>query len=294
MTTIKTLSGFVLAGIILMGCDSGDSGDSSSPSIGDVGTTIRTNSKGTDAGDYSETFSITTRFVATVSDPQGLDDIVLAEIIYPSGNKSTIHNTDTDTLDNINDDGVLISSNYYTNEHVDTRDIQAQTLRLVDSDGNERTLKYSTSLLEPNESSGKSFVYSPSFSGDTSDGYPGLDVADNIGGTINSGAQSVTAEFELNDDRIEGVWVYLCKPDGDDIEYFGSKSFELSEINLDGTANSKNLNWADVHYDDYTFFSEYEGTGAGIEVYAYSGSLSDNGELEDHPVFSSLTGCVPL
>lgn len=290
MTNIRIFHAVLLASVILVGCNSNDS--AGSPSIDDVGTLIRTNSKGSANGNYSSTFSITTRYLATVSDPQGIDDIVLAQIIHPDGSRTTIHNTSTDDLDRINDDGVLSSFNYYSEEHVDTRDIQVQTLRLVDSDGNEKTLKFSTSLLEPNESDGKTFVYSPSFAGDTTNGYPGLDVAANINGTINSGAENVSVNFELNDDRINGVRLSLCKADGDDIEYFGSKFFDANEVNLDGTANLKILDWSDVHLDEHPLFSEYVGTGAGIEIYAYSGSLSDNGELEGYPVFSSLTGCA--
>ncbi|MFG1495738.1 hypothetical protein ABMA57_03815 [Saccharospirillum sp. HFRX-1] len=278
----------LVGGLALAGCNPDEGDKDPKPRITDVGTTIRTN------GDaFSTSASITVRYVAEIKDAQGDDDIVLAEITYPEGGKDIIHDTRAGASKDKLYDGLLGSSFFYSGSTPDQTGIGSVTLRVVDSDGHEATQTFSTSLLEPDESNGKEFVYSSEFSGDVTNGYPGLAVAEfeDPVGEINNSNQTITVDFSINDDRVKSLYIYFCSSFDNEI----SGLVELkagTDFANDGTVNNKSYRWSDI--ESYESFNQFNSAFSGVQIYAMSSKLSDDGALAEQPVFSSITECAEL
>lgn len=301
MLKLKSTAICMVIGILTTGCNS--ESDSSSPEQEDgpkiinVGTSTRTN---TDT--HSTKYSLTQQFIAEVSDPDGLEDIVLIEARGKTCDcKYVLHDIRTGTdpeVDGLYDDGTAYTANYYTTDHPDSVAVHSYELRVVDADGNEDTVSFKTSMLENSLSADAEFLYSPNYSGtDQTQGYPAFEPPSAITGTIMNNGY-VDIQFDLNEDRAEKASIQFCgRDDQGEWEYFGSAVLEASgNLIVDGS-NSVVLNWeVEAADDDHSgSFDTYRNAeDAGIRIIVYSKAFASEGPFQWEYPMRSITACEPL
>lgn len=294
MSHLKYLAFSLVAGLVLSGCNEtgSDSGSDENsvqqgpePQILNIGTNIRTNSSA-----FSADYSVTIQYVAELADTDGIDDIVLVEVIKEEcGCTTVIHDTRAGTNeDEISEEGVLVSANYYTGTNPDAVIFDNYKLRVVDSAGNETTQDFEPSLLEPTLSADAGFVYSERYSGDdTSQGYPGLALPTNITGSIQDGGY-VNVKFDLQESRAVSAYIWFCTDTG---VLASDVLLATDRLVIDGTTDIQ-IQWSVIEKDN--LFSDYKSaSGAGVQLFIRSETHTAEA-FSYKQKFSSITECVPL
>ncbi|GGX48016.1 hypothetical protein [Saccharospirillum salsuginis] len=301
MSRLKAVALCMISGLVFTGCnsESSDSGseDNPNPQIKDVGTHIRTNTLEYSAN-ASANYTLSTQYVAHLSDDKGPDDIVLVEVEYSDCDCFEIlHDTRAGAdNDQIDENGLLTTSYWYnsTNLH-HSSNLTNFTLRVVDRDGNVSSRQFHVTLPESNALDSADFIYSDSYTGsDKSSGYAALSDTEFVSGSIDTLGQTITLNFNLDDTRIESFYSVMCAPDADGgYDNHGSHFQEATGTLVNNGSNSLSLLWSDVAYSD-SQFSDYNKQGAGVRFYAYSKPISDSGQLADRYMLSSITECIEL
>lgn len=277
---------------LLMGCNETSASGAPAPEVAHAYTWIQTNGEGA-----STDYSLAMVYIFVLEDMTRADEVMQIVVRAPYDDFDfVIHDlSEGQSVNHLAADG----SYFYSYFHHDSERphrwaLDDYEVTVITHAGTQSKATFSLSIPEGWRENGHTFLYGPQYTGDKTDGLPGLDISE--AETIHLTADHLEVNLKANDHRTSGVRVFLYKENGeDDYELVArTQRFTTEHMEMDGTATQLVVSLND---EDQFTHSEPDTPLSEITHYAVAGYaptlLLPNHE-EESTVMLSWNGRLPI